>query len=318
MKRATPGRSVCAPTAQSLGGSNLLYAVSNAYPLYPVDAGSGRGGALGAVAGNVSISQSTLTGNTAQGGSLATDVLNGITVILQGSTGFGGGVDDEFDFGFAPPQQATALSIVGTTIKSNAALGSGPSGAGNGGGVASAQVNASVTDSIVDGNHATGSFSGGRSGTTSGISGIFSFPLGGGSASGGGLYCPSGALTISTSAVDDNLAQGGPAETTFGGGADGGGVASGAPLVLSNVTLAGNQAKGGASTGSNSIGGGGGGGGGTPISLETAPSPVAGPGAAGSAMRAACPLTFARCSRARRPRSPIAISSRNAAPSSLR
>ena len=48
---------------------------------------------------------------------------------------------------------------------------------------------ASVTDSIVEGNHATGSFSDGRSGTTSGISGIFSFPLAGGSASGGGLYC---------------------------------------------------------------------------------------------------------------------------------
>jgi hypothetical protein len=143
---------------QSLGGSSLLYSVSNAYPPYPADAGSGRGGALGAVAGNVSISQSALNGNTAQGGNLATDVLNGITVILQGSSGFGGGIDDEFDFGFQAPQAATTLTINGTTIASNAALGSGPSGAGNGGGVASAQVNASVTDSIVEGNHATGSF----------------------------------------------------------------------------------------------------------------------------------------------------------------
>ena len=75
---------------QSLGGSNLLYAVSNFYPPYPADAGSGRGGALGAVAGNVSISQSTLTGNTAQGGSLATDVLNGITLIIHGLNRFRG------------------------------------------------------------------------------------------------------------------------------------------------------------------------------------------------------------------------------------
>src|SRR5262249_25628759 len=112
---------------QTLGGSNLLYAVSNFSFPTPADAGSGRGGALGAVAGHVSLSQSTLTGNTAQGGSLATDVLNGITVILQGSTGFGGGVDDEFDFGFAPPPAATALTIDGTSITSNAALGSGPS-----------------------------------------------------------------------------------------------------------------------------------------------------------------------------------------------
>ena len=137
------------------------------FPLQPlVDAGSGRGGALGAVAGNVSLSQSTLTGNTAQGGSLATDVRKGITVLILGSTGFGGGVDDEFDFGFAPPPAATALTIAGTSITSNAALGSGPSGSGNGGGVASAEVNASVSNCIVKDNRATGSFGGGFSGST--------------------------------------------------------------------------------------------------------------------------------------------------------
>ncbi len=126
---------------QSLGGSDLLYAASNfTFPLQPlVDAGSGRGGALGAVAGNVSVSQSTLTGNTAQGGSLATDVVHGITVLVLGSNGFGGGIDDEFDFGVAPPPAATTLTINGTSLTSNAALGSGPSGPGFGGGVASAR-----------------------------------------------------------------------------------------------------------------------------------------------------------------------------------
>ncbi len=207
---------------QSLGGSNLFYAVSNYYPPYPADAGSGRGGALGSVAGSVSVSQSTITGNTAQGGSLATDVLDGITLIIMGSSGFGGAVDDEFDFGFTPPPAATALTIVGTSIKSNAALGSGPSGSGNGGGVASAEVNASVSNSIVEDNHATGSFGGGFSGSTSGF---YSYTYGGGTASGGGLYSSSGALTISASAVDDNLAQGGPGGANFnGGGAGGGGV----------------------------------------------------------------------------------------------
>ncbi len=176
---ATPGVVVGNSTFtrnQSLGGSDLLYSASNfTFPLQPlVDAGSGRGGALGAVAGNVSLSQSTLTGNTAQGGSLATDVRNGITVIINGSAGLGGGVDDEFDFGVAPPPAATALTISGTSITSNAALGSGPSGPGNGGGVASAQVNASVSNCIVEDNHATGSFGGGFTGSTSGT---FSYHL---------------------------------------------------------------------------------------------------------------------------------------------
>ena len=270
---ATPGLVVGNSTFtgnQSLGGSDLLYAASNfTFPLQPlVDAGSGRGGALGAVAGNVSLSQSTLTGNTAQGGSLATDVRNGITLIINGSAGLGGGVDDEFDFGVAPPPAATALTIAGTSITSNAALGSGPSGPGFGGGVASAQVNASVSNCIVKDNRATGSFGGGFTGSSSGT---FSYTYGGGSATGGGLYSASGALTISSSAVDDNLAQGGPGSATLsGGGAGGGGVNSAAPLVLSNATLAGNQAVGGTSTAPLEIGGGAGGAGGGGLSCGAA------------------------------------------------
>jgi hypothetical protein len=62
-----------------------LYAVSNYYPPYPVDAGSGRGGALAVVAGNVSISQSTLTGNTAQGGDAGAQGLGGGLFNLNGT-----------------------------------------------------------------------------------------------------------------------------------------------------------------------------------------------------------------------------------------
>jgi hypothetical protein len=187
---------------QSLGGSNLLYAVSNYYFPLPADTGSGRGGALGAVAGNVSISQSTLTGNTAQGGSLATDVLNGITLIIMGSTGFGGAVDDEFDFGFTPPPAATALTIVGTSIKSNAALGSGPSGSGNGGGVASAEVNASVSNSIC-------TFTGNQASSGAGITG--------GIAAAGGLWVGShGTSEVSNTNFIGNSAIAGSGTDTGG------------------------------------------------------------------------------------------------------
>ncbi len=103
-----------------------------------------------------------------------------------------------------------------------------------------------MSNCIVKDNRATGSFGGGFTGSSSGT---FSYTFGGGTAEGGGLYTASGALTIGNSAVDDNLAQGGPGGATFsGGGASGGGVNSVAPLVLSNVTLAGNQAVGGTST----------------------------------------------------------------------
>ena len=161
-----------------------------------------------------------------------------------------------------PPPAAIALTISGTSITSNAALGSGPSGPGSGGGVAGAgerereQLHREGQSS--DGEFRWRLHRGSSSGT-------FSYTYGGGSAEGGGLYAASGALTISSSAVDDNLAQGGPGSATLGGGnGDGGGIDSNAPLVLSNVTVAGNQAVGGTSTVPWNIpaypGGGGGGG----------------------------------------------------------
>ena len=101
---------------QSLGGSNVTDAAAvNVFP-NPSDAGSGRGGALGAVAGNVSISNSSLTGNTAQGGALVSDFQNSKNFTKAGAAGFGGGVDDEFDFGFVAPASPLALSLANTSI----------------------------------------------------------------------------------------------------------------------------------------------------------------------------------------------------------
>src|SRR5262249_8840500 len=81
----------------SQGGSNVIEAV----PVFSntADAGNGRGGAVGAVAGDVTISNSTIAGNTAAGGALFTDVKGSKTVETSGSTGIGGGIDDEYDLG---------------------------------------------------------------------------------------------------------------------------------------------------------------------------------------------------------------------------
>jgi hypothetical protein len=242
---ATPSVAIAGSTLtgnQSLGGTNVF--VSS---FFPTDAGSGRGGAIGAVAGDVSVSNSTISGNLAETGAFFTLIQGGSVVAFQGFFAFGGGIDDEFDLDFFTttfpmPPASTSLSIADSTISDNVVMGKGLSAGGTGGGLAATLVNAQVTNCTVSNNRAIGAPGGGFI-TFSGTS----FPLGGGLAVAGGMFGEFGSLTIRDTTVKANLAQAGSGGTTATAGS--GGLSLGAGIstntqtfVLTNSTLSGNQA----------------------------------------------------------------------------
>src|SRR5258707_234551 len=76
---------------QALRGTNIGLAQEFGFGGAPAD---GRGGAIGAGAGNVSVSNSTITGNLAEGGALSTSIQGGTVVDNVGFQASGGGIDD--------------------------------------------------------------------------------------------------------------------------------------------------------------------------------------------------------------------------------
>src|SRR5262249_10043703 len=174
---------------------------------YGTDPGNGRGGAIGIIAGNASVSGSTISGNLAESGALQTYLGQYGSIIPRA---LGGGLDDEQ---FGSPPFAT-LTVTNSTISGNVAQNiSSPDAFGYGGGL-DTQVSTQVINSTVSGNQAIGG-PGGR-GVIAGN---------GGKAAGGGIYS-TGSITISGSTVRDNVAQGGPGGgptgSGFGGPSDGG------------------------------------------------------------------------------------------------
>jgi hypothetical protein len=224
---------------------------------------------------NVTISNVTITGARAQGGT-------------GGGSGLGGAI-------FAGNNAAVTISNV--TLSNNEAIGgSGGTGGGSGrGGALFAANNAVVTISNVtlSNNEAIGG-AGGSGGTggpadggglyaEGGATVIVNGPLGvvgnstqggtggsggtGGQGGGGGIYVASGAtLTLNAAAVlqlTNNVATGGTGGSGGGSGGDafGGGIYSAQgtdTMVIGAVTLAGNQAVGGTGTGGTGQGSGGG------------------------------------------------------------
>jgi hypothetical protein len=232
---------------ESQGGSNVVVGV-----LFGDDAGNGRGGGVGAIAGDVSISDTTVRNNLAQSGALFTVVRGGNAVQAFASSALGGGIDDEFDLGFTltfPATAPAALNITNSSVRDNVAFGNGPSAAATGGGVATQRVNAQFADCTVSSNQALGGAGGGFF-----TSGRTLQPATGGSVQGGGIASFQGSLTMSGSSVKDNLALGGLGGTPgngsgFGGPSSGGGVDfSGSSLSMSYSTLRGNQAISGDAT----------------------------------------------------------------------
>ncbi|HZY87574.1 MAG TPA: hypothetical protein VFE78_22235 [Gemmataceae bacterium] len=235
---------------QSQGGTNVTVGAITGN-----DAGNGHGGAVGAVAGNVTVADSTIRGNMAEGGALFTIIRGGSAFQSTASTAVGGGLDDEYNLGFSltfPGTASAALSITDTSVRDNVALGNGPSGSATGGGVASNLVNAQLTDSTVSDNQALGSPGGGFF-----TSGRTVEPANGGAVQGGGVACFQGSLSVTGCAVNDNLAQGGVGGTPgagsgFGGASTGGGIDfSGPSFVLTGSSLRGNRAVSGDATAGN-------------------------------------------------------------------
>jgi hypothetical protein len=242
---ATPSLAIRGSTLnrnQSHGGTNVVD--DN---LFTADAGTGRGGAIGSFAGNVTVATSTLSSNLAEGGALFTANGPGSLVFVTGGSTFGGGIDDELDLGFSSLlltlPASPSLGITDSTISGNVALGNGPSGLAEGGGLITNTVNAQVSNSTVIGNQALGAPGGGFE-----VFYGFFFALGGGGAQAGGIESGGGSLTISGSTLKDNLAQAGPGGPAVGGQFGSGGFSSGGAidssaqvLVLTNSILSGNQ-----------------------------------------------------------------------------
>jgi hypothetical protein len=237
---ATPSVAIAGSTLntnRSQGGTNLQVNTSS-------EAGTARGGAVGLMAGDVSISTSGISGNLAVPGAVFSVFQGGTAIEALGAAAFGGGIDDQGSFGSPPP----LLSITGSMISGNMALASGAGANASGGGLDTSVVNAELTNSIVSGNQAIGGPGGGFL-TFYG----YTFPLAGGQGAGGGILSTGGSLTISGSTVKDNLAQGGSAGGAgFGGFAFGGGIYEQDPaFVLADSTLSGNQAIAGPGAGGN-------------------------------------------------------------------
>src|SRR5262249_32670701 len=161
----------------ALGGTNVVD--DN---LFAADAGSGRGGGVGAVVGTVSVSSSAVSGNLAEGGGQFTGTAFGSLTEVAGSNAWGGGIYQEFNLGFTQPPAFMILSIADSTITGNVALASGPSANASGGGVFNTFTNTQVTDSSMSGNQAIA----GPGGGFFSYHGYLSFE-GGGNALGGGI-----------------------------------------------------------------------------------------------------------------------------------
>src|SRR5262249_45928942 len=156
--------------------------------------------------GDVSLSDTAVRDNLAEGGALFRVVQSGLVTSVRGSTAFGGGIDHEFNFTFSTPPAFPTLSIADSTISGNVAPGTGPGASAIGSGVNARTVNAQLTDSTVRENQALGG-----PGAVITVPGR-TFNILGATASGGGVNYSTrgGSLTISNSTVKDNLAQGGP------------------------------------------------------------------------------------------------------------
>ena len=201
--------------------------------------GSGQGGGINSI-GTLTVRDSTLTDNLAQGAPLAADVVPSQAVLSNSATA-GGGI-------FCLDLFGGPVLIAGSTLTGNQAVGgSGPAPAlAEGGGISLVLVPSGlVTGCTVVNNVAQGGAGGAGTAGADGVSG--GIDLAGGSV-----------VTVSNTTVNQNQAIGGAGGAGADGGAGVGGginvgtgvILFGAPdncsLTLNNSTLDGNEAIGGA------------------------------------------------------------------------
>ncbi|MDX2232400.1 MAG: filamentous hemagglutinin N-terminal domain-containing protein [Leptolyngbyaceae cyanobacterium bins.349] len=266
----------------SSGASNTILSGNNAYRVLNITSGStvnldrltianGKvvgdvnlpdafGGGIFNDGGNLTITNSTLSGNSASGAGYGIGYgggiyTNGGTVTLNNSTLSGNSAQggDSYGDGSGSSNGGGIYTNGGTVTLNNSTLSNNSaqggtfygSGYGFGGGIYSSGGTVTLNNSTLSGNSAQGgdSYGGGY-----GIS------------YGGGIYNRDGILTLNNSTLSDNSAQGGTFYGSGSGSSNGGGIyTNGGTVTLNNSTLSNNSAQGGTFYGSGSGGGNGGG-----------------------------------------------------------
>jgi len=266
--------------------------------------------------GTITLSNCTITNNVAggNGGGLAnigSETANGLTVSGNSAGTDGGGI---YNTGTMGPDDnwtvqnnnagdngggiysAGSLTVSDALITCNSALGTSANfatdsgDAGNGGGIYNG-FSLSLSNATIAGNHASGT---GVAGMDGGSNPFFNVGGNGGNGGcGGGIFSTGGSVFLSTSTVSGNTASGtggaggnGGAEGKFdniggngGDGGCGGGIDSiNSTLLLTNVTVAGNQ--------TNGQGGNGGAGGITTAGNSTKTGGTGGSGGSGAGIHA--------------------------------
>jgi uncharacterized repeat protein (TIGR01451 family) len=241
--------------------------------------GAGLGGGLYVAMGTVTLSNDTLSGNHAQGGTGGSGAgsRDGGGAGGSGGAGLGGGLyvaagsvtlSNDILSGNDAQGGNGGNGVGGSGVNANTG---GTGGAGSGGGLYVAAGSVTLSNDTLSGNQAQGGNGGnGGNGGKNGNGGS------GGAGLGGGLYVAMGSVTLSNDTLSGNQAQGGNGgtgggEAGFKGGNGGsGGAGLGGALyvdepfveagnvTLSNDTFSGNHAQGG-NGGTGGTGGGNGG-----------------------------------------------------------
>ncbi len=223
-----------------------------------------QGGGLYAAGVTVTIVDSTISSNTARGGDGATGAAGaaGTPTTIISDTGSPGGRGDDGKTGglggaasgggvYATGSQ---VSLFGTTVNSNAALG-GAGGAGGAGGMGATGGDGSNAIPDLSGQSVVHpAFPGGRGGDggTGGLGGT------GAAASGGGVYFDGSALSLSNSTIANNKAGGGMAGAGGPGGIAGNGGHGGSGVVVTLQFVPGADGGAGGNGGAGGKGGSGG------------------------------------------------------------
>jgi len=200
----------------------------------------GPGGGIYNSSGTLSVSGSTVAGNSAasyDGGGLdnrGTATLTNTLVLSNTSSGFGGGIDNG---AFSP--NAT-LSVSGSTVAGNSATLEG--GSGSGGGLDNEGGTATLTNVAVLSN--TSNFDGGgidnKTGATLVLTGsdvLTNTTVTGTTAGSGGGLNNNGTAVL----ANDTIAGNSTGNSTQAGGGNGGGIATTGVLSATNVTINANQ-----------------------------------------------------------------------------
>ena len=205
------------------GGTGFLGASVTGGPGGPGgQGGAGQGGAIYLAAGNLTLTDDVITGNTAKGGKGG-----------EGGTGGLGGTLTPSGFFYFPRRVPGGVGGTG-----------GQGGSGDGGGVFVNGGNLSITSGTVTSNKAVGGTGG--LGGFGGTGGTFNFPGGpgglggaGGAGNGGGIYLFSGSITLNSVNVSQNHAPGGS------GGVGGTGGFGGIEVTSAGGTFTGRGGAGG-------------------------------------------------------------------------